>query len=429
VDATTSLLFMAVLLVLSGFFSGSETALFALTKLQRRRLEREHHGQARLVTAMLAAPKRLLITILIGNMTVNTLSSATATALCLALFADAGLGVAVPAMTILLLIFGELTPKVFAVRNSEAFSLRVVRPLSWFGRLVSVPVAVVEPLTDAVIEFLAPVKQKTEPAVTRRELEVLVKMGEEAGEVRSREKELVDYIFEFQETVVREVMTPRVEIDGIKRTWSPDKVRRAIRESRSARMPVYNKDLDDIDGILTTKRYLLSGQDDIAPFVEKPYFIPASKRIQSLLQDFRSRGLTIAIVLDEYGGVVGLVTLEDLLEELFGEVYDEDEQDEEEIRAVDDGSFRLRGSVDLDDVAEALGTSLCTDEDEYDTIAGFCLAHLGRLAGRGDEFRSHGWIFRVTKTFKRRIVELTARPEPPASDGDAGGDGEESGDD
>ena len=332
-NVTTSLLFLFVLLLFSGFFSGSETALFALSKLQRKRLERQGRKGSRRVIELLAAPKRLLITILIGNMSVNTLSSATATALCLALFGDAGIGIAVPAMTILLLIFGELTPKVFAVRNSEAFSLRVAHPLSAFGKLVSLPVAVVEPLTDVVIEFLAPAHLKAEPAVTKGELEVLVQMGEEAGEVRQREKELVDYIFEFQETVVREVMTPRVEIDGIKGDWPAEKVREAIRSSRSARMPVYQKEIDDIDGILYTKRYLLSGQDEISDFIEEPYFIPESKKIQALLQDFREKALSIAVVLDEYGGVVGLVTLEDLLEEIFGEVYDEDEQDEVEIRS------------------------------------------------------------------------------------------------
>ena len=406
-DVTTSLLFLGILLLLSGFFSGSETALFALSKLQRKRLERQGRDGSHRVLELLSAPKRLLITILIGNMSVNTLSSATATALCLALFGDAGIGIAVPAMTILLLIFGELTPKVFAVRNCEAFSLRVSSPLSAFGKLVSLPVAIVEPLTDVVIEFLAPAHLKAEPAVTKDELEVLVQMGEEAGEVRQREKELVDYIFEFQETVVREVMTPRVEMDGIKGDWPAEKIRAAIRSSRSARMPVYQKEIDDIDGILYTKRYLLSGQDEIKDYIEKPYFIPESKKIQALLQDFREKALSIAIVLDEYGGVVGLVTLEDLLEEIFGEVYDEDEQYEEEIRLFEDGSYKVRGQTSIDDVSETLGIQLVDDEEEeYDTIAGFCLAHLGRIAWRGDEFQAHGHRFRITKTVKRRIVEV-----------------------
>ena len=405
-DVSISLVFLAILLVFSGFFSGSETALFALSKLQRRRLERQGGSGSGRVLSLLARPKRLLITILIGNMSVNTLSSATATALCLALFGDAGIGVAVPAMTILLLIFGELTPKVFAVRNCEKFSLRVSRPLSAFGKLVALPVAIVEPLTDVVIEFLAPAQKKNEPSVTKDELEVLVQMGEEAGEVRHREKELVDYIFEFQETVVREVMTPRVEIDGVKGEWSAEKICEAIRSSRSACMPVYHKDLDDIDGILYTKRYLLSGQEEIGPYVEKPYFIPESKKIQALLQDFREKALSIAIVLDEYGGVVGLVTLEDLLEEIFGEVYDENETDEEEIRENEDGTYRILGRAPIDDVSETLGVQLADEDEDYDTIAGFCLARLGRIAWRGDEIREEGFRFRVTKTVKRRIVEV-----------------------
>ena len=409
-DVTTNLIFLILLLLLSGFFSGSETALFALGKLQRRRLERSQERSSKDVLRLLSNPKRLLITILIGNMSVNTLSSATATALCLALFGDAGLGVAVPVMTVLLLIFGELTPKVFAVRNSELFSRRVSRPLLFFGKAMSFLVSLLEVLTDAIIEFLAPSRTKTEPSVTRDELAVLLQMGEEAGELRRREKELIDYIFDFQETIVREVMTPRVEILGLKRSWSPRKMKEVIKECRSARMPVYHKDLDDIDGILYTKDFLLSSSDRVEEFIHEVYFIPETKKVQNLLQDFRERALSIAIVLDEYGAVVGLVTLEDLLEEIFGEVYDEDEQSKEEIRKLEDGRFKFKGGTSTDDVAEVLGIEIIDEgeDEDYDTIAGFCLAKLGRIARKGDQFSVNGWRFKVSKTFKRRIVELEA---------------------
>lgn len=421
-----SALLLGVCLVLSAFFSGSETAIFSLSTIQRRRLERAGQGAARTVTELLAQPKRLLVTILIGNMSVNTLSSSTATAVCLALLGDAGLGVAVPLMTVLLLIFGELTPKVLAVRTAESFSLRVAGPLRAFGRVIRLPVRAIEGLTDSVIDLLAPSRKSGEPVVTVDELSVLVKMGEESGELQRREKELVEFIFEFQETVVREIMTPRVEIDAVCRSWTAEGIRSAIRHSRSARMPVYTEDLDDIDGILITKRFLLSGAGSLDAFVERPYFIPEGKKVQELLQDFRERGIEMAVVLDEHGGVVGLVTLEDLLEEIFGEVYDEDDEDDEDFVSLPDGAFRILGRSSVDDASALLGVPLAEDDDEFDTVAGLCMARLGRIPWRGDEVVLPGWSLRVTKTVKRRVVEVVATPQPsalPPADGGEAHDG------
>jgi len=403
--------FLLVLLCLSGFFSGSETALFSLSKIQRRRLERRSDRSAKRVSRLLAKPKRLLVTILLGNMSVNTLSSATATALCLAAFGDVGIGVAVPVMTLLLLIFGELTPKVLAVRNAEAFSLWIARPLEAFGRLVSWPSAVLEALTDSMIETLAPVRGVVEPVVTVDELSVLMKMGAEAGELETREKELVDYIFEFQETVVREVMTPRVEIDGVKNGWSVDKVCEVIRSNRSARVPVFTESFDDIYGILHARRYLLSKSDAIEPFIDDAYFVPEGKKVHDLLQDFRERSIKMAIVLDEHGGVVGLVTLEDLLEEIFGEVYDEDDEEENRIVEHSDGSYSFAGDAPIDDVSECLGVDLTGDESDYDTIAGCCMAYLGRIPRRGDSITIDGWELEIARVAKRRILEVVATCE------------------
>jgi CBS domain containing-hemolysin-like protein len=393
-------------LLLSAFFSGAETSLFSLSKLQKKKLERKATRGALTALALLEQPRKLLITILIGNVTVNTLSSIFATSLCLALFGDYGIGVAVPVMTILLLIFGELSPKVFAFTNSERFSVVVAMPLKKLSFILAIPIKLIHFLTDSIINFLAPLNFPTPNSLTSNEFEMLFKLGAEAGEVRTRERKLVGDIFDFEETVVREVMTPRVEIDALKAGSSLKSFVSQINQARSARMPVYSEDIDDIYAILDTKRFLLSEQESIEPFCSVPFFVPESKRVKSLFQDFRERAISIAVVLDEYGGVVGIISLEDILEELFGEVYDENEPAEVPVKALESGGFRLLGKADIDDVLEETGISLSSEEDEYDTVAGFCMARIGRIPREGEEFVYEGYTFRVLKTARRTVFEV-----------------------
>lgn len=404
---STSLFILFLLLILSAFFSGAETSLFSLSKVQKKKLERKGTKEAMTVLGLLEKPRKLLITILIGNVSVNTLSSIFATSLCLALFGDYGLGIAVPVMTILLLIFGELSPKVFAVTNSERFSVVVAGPLKRLSFILAFPIKLIHFLTNAIINFLAPLNSLTPKSLTSNEFEMLFKLGAEAGEVRKRERKLVGDIFEFEETVVREVMTPRVEIDALKAGSSLKVLVSQINHSRSARMPVYREDIDDVYSILDTKQFLLSEQNSIESFCSVPFFVPESKRVKALFQDFRERAISIAVVLDEYGGVVGIISLEDILEELFGEVYDENEPAEVPVIALENGGFRLLGKADIDDVFEETGLSLSSEEDEYDTVAGFCMASIGRIPREGEEFVYGGYTFRVLKTARRTVFEVS----------------------
>ena len=405
-DIAVSIFPLFILLLLSAFFSGAETALFSLSKVQKKKLERKGSRESSIVLSLLERPRKLLITIVIGNITVNTLSSAFATSLCLAIFGTYGIGVAVPVMTILLLIFGELSPKVFAVTHNEAYSFFVCRPLELMSRVLVIPIRIVKFLTDAVIDFLAPMSTAGEKTLTSNEFEMLFKLGAEAGEVRNREKELVGDIFEFEETLVREVMTPRGKIDGIKAGLPYEETVTIVRACRSARMPVYREDIDDVFAILDTKQFLLSGSESIDEFCVEPFFIPESRRVKALLEDFRERAISMAIALDEYGGVAGIVSLEDIMEELFGEVYDENEPAEVPILTVADDCFRISGKADIDDVSEETGVSLSGDNDEYDTVAGFCMAQIGRIPREGEVFVYEGYRFRILKTARRTVFEV-----------------------
>jgi len=402
----TNLFILVLLLLFSAFFSGSETALFGLSKIQRKKLERNDDLASKSVVSLLETPRKLLITIVIGNVSVNTLSSSFVTAVSLGIFGSYGLGVAVPLMTVLLLIFGELSPKVFAITNSEKFSLAVARPIKWLSKVLVLPIKFLQFITDAMIDFFAPSTSAREKSLTVDEFEMLFKIGVETGEVQQRESELVDDIFEFEETVVREVMTPRGEVDAIKATESVEEAIKQIRLARSARMPLCHDDIDDIYAIVDTKKFLLSGEKSYEAFCDTPFFVPESKRVKAVLQDFREKAIAMAVVLDEYGGVAGIITLEDVLEELFGEVYDEDEPGEQLVETVDKNNFKLLGKAHIDDVAQATGLSLSGEDDEYDTIAGFCMAQIGRLPKQGESFLYEGYTFRILKTAKRTVFEV-----------------------
>ncbi len=407
----SDLLLISVLLVLSAFFSGSEAALFSLSRLQRRRLEREGSGGASIVR-LLSIPRRLLVTILIGNMFVNIASSSVCTTLSVKLFGMAGVGISVAVMTFLLLIFGEITPKVFAVRNNERFSLVVAPVLSAFSRLIAGPACLLEKVCDWVLARLDSEEEvsQDEPVITEGELEMLVKMGEEEGTLRRREKELLDYILEFKNISVKEVMTPRVEVKAVDVSLPLDKLAGTVRMYRHSRVPMYEGNIDEVVSILHVRPFLLGGASSLEGCTSSPYFVPENKKLVDLLQDFQQQGVDLALVIDEYGALMGLVTMEDALEEIFGEVYDEDDPREEELVRVADNVWLARGTASFSEVIESTGfVPEGLEEDEVTTIAGFLMNRLSRIPRKGDVVREGEWEFTVTKCSRRRILEVRIR--------------------
>lgn len=394
-----------LLLVGSGFFSGSETALFGLSRMKRKALESGGEEAAARVLALLERPRTLLITILIGNTFVNVALSALGTSLAEDLVGgERGLGIAIFGVTSLLLVVGEVLPKVLAVRYGEAFSMRVAPGLSRLHRWLLGVTQLVEALTQAILRR---VPKEDSSTLDENELVTLLKIGEERGAIASGEAELVEGILALRATDAEEVMTPRVELQGI--PWNPppgDLIER-IRASRRQVLPLYGEDLDDLVGVLEARAFLLAGeQARVEDFVVQPYLIPETKTLADLLEDFRSEGLSYALVLDEHGGLSGLVTLEDVLEEIFGEVYDRSEIAEEEIRPIPLG-YRILGRTVLDDVEEVLGVTFEEeDDDEVTTLGGFVMSRLGRLARRGDVVHHEGWDFSVSHVLRRRIVSL-----------------------
>ena len=408
---------MALLLLGSGFFSGSETALFGLSRMRRKSLERRGAGAAVTVLELLRHPRTLLITILIGNTFVNVALSALGTTVAgRVLGGGNSLGVAIAVVTLLLLVVGEVLPKVLAVRYGETFSLTVSPGLARFRRLVAPITQAFEGITKALLRRLP--RQDSRENLDEGELVTLLKIGAERGEIQSGEVDLVRGILALRGTEAREVMTPRVELDTLRWEPAPEDLVGTLRRLGRHQVPVYGEDIDDLRGVLEARSYLLAGRDaSPGDFLAKAYMIPEGKKLADLLEDFRTRGVQVAIVLDEHGGVSGLITLEDILEEIFGEVFDPG--DEEDVRAVSDG-FRILGRASLEDVGETLGIDFEEDEeDEVATMGGFVMSQLGRLPRRGDVAAYEGWHFEVAHVLRRRVMAVEVRPAAPAAFGEA----------
>lgn len=398
---------MALLLLGSGFFSGSETALFGLSRLRRKALERRGEGAAARVLELLKHPRRLLITILIGNTFVNVALSALGTTVADRLVGGGNsLGVAITVVTLLLLVVGEVLPKVLAVRYGETFSLTVAPNMDRFRRLVAPVTRAFESLTQALLRRLP--RQDKGEVLEEGELVTLLKIGAERGEIGTGEADLVRGILALRGSEALEVMTPRVELDALRWEPAPEDLADAVRTLGRQRVPVYGEDIDDLKGIFEARSFLLAGRDaNPEDFVARPYMIPEGKKLADLLEDFQTRGVQVAMVLDEYGGVSGLITLEDILEEIFGEVYDPG--DEVEVRPIEDG-FRILGKASLEDVGETLGIDFeDEEEDEVATMGGFVMSQLGRLPRRGDVAAYEGWHFEVAHVLRRRVMAVEVR--------------------
>lgn len=416
--AVPTFLLLATLLLCSAFFSSSEAALFGLSKVKRRALERRNEASARLVLDLLRQPKRVLVTILVGNTTVNVAISAVGTSFGLLLAGgESGLPFVIAGVTATVVVWGELLPKVLAVRMGERLSLRIAPWLDLVHRLLEPLGSRLEGMADTVLRRV-PIHQQA--ADSGRDLSTLLRIGEEGGVLASREVELLDAILALRETEVGEIMTPRVEIEAVR--WEPTDpgFLERVRHARRRVLPVYGRDLDDLTGVLLARRLLLAGPGvDPASFVVEPLCIPETRKAVDLLDDFRKSGQHFAIVVDEHGGTSGLVSLEDILEEIFGTTFREGDESGLDVRREGPG-FRVAGRATLAALEAEAGFRFDSpDQTGATTVAGLLMERLGRLPRRGDLVEIQGFRFLVTHLAKRRVlaVELT----PPSAGSPAEG--------
>ena len=403
---------LIVLLLLSGFFSSAETALFSISKARAIHLAKQKGATNRLIKKMKDDPHRLLSTILIGNNFVNVGASAMATAITINLVSSHAVGIATGIMTFLILIFGEIFPKSIATRNNILIARFVIFPLYWLSILLT-PVIL---FLNFIPKLTGKIHKK--PIITEEELMTFVEVVKDEGGIEQEEKELIENIFDFDDTNSSEIMTPRADMFVIESN-EPLNLQEIVR-SGYTRIPIIDGAIDHVVGILNVKDLLKhqaisDGSIDVRKLMHKPYFVPETKKLDSLLKQFKQRKQHLAIVVDEHGGVSGLITLEDALEEIVGEIVDETDTFEPHIVKLKKGEWRVLGKSEIDEVNEKIPMQI-PDSKEYDTFSGYVLNQIGRIPQEKEEISLGNFLITVNEMDGNRISEYIVRLtelEPP----------------
>jgi CBS domain containing-hemolysin-like protein len=384
-DESSSIFYLILtfLLLFSGFFSGAEVALVSLSQAKARYLQQQKKRGAKAVEYLKNNPERLLITILVGNNVVNILIPVLSTVVFTNIFGNEILGLLTGILTIILLIFGEIVPKTLAQKHAEQFSL-IAGPVIYFLSIVLTPIIW---LIEKLLHVLG-AKSDEQKSFTDEELIALAEIGEQEGKLESDERQRIEGVLEFGETVAEEVMTPRPEMDVLVETTTLEEAVQFFLEKTHSRIPVFSEQIDNITGILTLKNILKFEQDfkKTTPLSalpqNPPLTVPVSMPLEEVLKEMKWKRTHIAIVIDEHGGTAGLVTLEDLLEEVFGEIEDETDERENQIKKLPDGSYFVPAQLELEQVEEQIGIKL--KGDETDRVAKLVLDTLGRFPKRGE---------------------------------------------
>ena len=372
---------LIILLVLSGFFSMSETALMALSKIRIRHMVEEGVKGAKLVEKLTEDPNKLLGAILIGNNIVNILASSLATTLFVSLVGPSGVGVATAVMTVLVLIFGEITPKSIAKQKSEEVSLKVSKPINIIVKILKPFIGIFSFISSLFIRLLGGDPKATEPFITEEELRTMVGVSEEEGVLEDVEKEMIFNVFDFADSQAKDVMVQRVDIVAVDTEATYEEVLEVIKTEQFSRIPVYNQTIDDIVGVLYVKDLIIAGQNKegfkVSDYMREPYYTFEFKKIKELFNEMKKTRNHLSVVLDEYGGTVGIVTIEDLIEEVFGDIEDEYDDYDKEIEVVKEDEYIVDGSAKLDDISELIGVNM--ESEEFDSVGGLIIGELGRF--------------------------------------------------
>lgn len=390
-DTYRDIIILVVLILLSGFFSASETALTSFKTTDLEDIEKSNKKTAHLLKKWLKSPNEILTGMLLGNNIVNILGSSIATALAINIMGNSprSLAIVTGIMTVLILVFGEITPKIMAKNNSKGFSKLVIGPMYYFGLLMK-PIVKILMWTSILIGRILGVEVKTENIMfTEEDLISFVNVGEAEGIIEEEEKEMIHSIVGLGETNAKEIMTPRTSMFAVEGNKTLDDIWEEMIEAGFSRIPVYEETIDNIIGVLYTKdvlNYLKAHSTDtqVKELVREAYYVPETKSIIEILQEFKSKKVHIALVLDEYGGIGGVLTIEDLLEEIVGEIRDEfDHEEEESIKEIDDNRYEVDAMLDIETINKSLNIDLPISED-YESLGGLIMSELGKIPAIGD---------------------------------------------
>ena len=414
-DSFLQLSLFAILLFCSAFFSSAETAFFSLSKINRNRLKEKGSKRANRVLSLLDDSRNLLITILTGNTIVNV-AAATIAALLAADISrnlqfpkELAVAIEIVVVTIILLVLSEITPKIFAVKNAV-----------WLAELYALPIQIISyllfPLTQLLAQFPIVVSKmivsrSDKYLLSKDELKALIEVGQKKGTLVEEEKEMIQSIFEFTKTSVKEIMIPRTDMVCVDKKISFENLVKIIKEKGHTRLPVFDERVDNIIGILHAKELLPSirtktNHISFDSLVRPALFIPESKMIDELLKDFQKEKKHMAIVVDEYGGTAGLITLEDIIEEIVGEIQDEYDTEEPLYQIINNETILVNAKIDLDELNEKLKLDLPTDTN-YESLGGLILNIIGSLPKLKDEITYQRYKFVIEKVEKNRIIQVS----------------------
>jgi magnesium and cobalt exporter, CNNM family len=415
------------LLILSALFSGSEVALFSLNRMKTEKHFEKHSLRLSYLKSLLDAPRRLLVTILIGNTVVNVAASILAVQLALAFASWQGieinivLTIQIILLTIIVLIFGELIPKVYAAKNPLRFSGIIILPIYWIS-------AFIFPISEIITESLKIISSKikinkSSTVITEEELSGLGEIAQQKVKIEEEEQEIIASFVEFKTVVISEIMTPRVDIISVADNCSYNELIDVITKSGHSRIPVYGESLDEIKGFVYAKDLLPFINDEnkrkdfsINNLLRISLFVPESKRINILLSEFQEKKMHVAIVVDEYGGTSGLVTLEDIIEEVVGEIWDEFDQQEQNVKEVAGNKLIVQGKTTIYELNEFIGEKLVEDNEDFDTVGGMIYSEAGKVPKEDFSLVIGDYRFTVKEVLKKRIkkviVEKLNNPPP-----------------
>lgn len=396
---------LILLILLSSFFSGTETALVALGKYYIKK-------ENKVLSGLLKEPQKTLTTILVGNMFVNVFASSLAAYVAISLWGEKGVWLSTILMTFIILLFGEISPKSIAIYMPEKIAILAAYPLKFFT-IVFFPLVYLLTKFVELFSLIFHIKEE-EDEFSEEDVNILLSLGKENGVLKEEERRMIEKIMVFRETTVKEVMVPRVDMECLESEFTLKDVMDNIKKLHHSRIPVYEDNIDNILGILYIKdltRYLNEEKLDtsIVKLIRKPYFVPENKKADELLQELIKNNIQIAIVVDEYGGVAGLVTMEDLMEEIVGEIQDEYDKEEEPIKKIDENTYIVDGLVNLYTLSEVLNVDLVDEEEDFDTLSGLIFELTSHIPKEKEKVEYKGIEFEVIKTQKNRIVKVKVR--------------------
>lgn len=397
---------LVFLILLSAFFSGIETALMSLNTVKVKSLVKQRKRGSEALYRIKQNPHRLLITILIGNNVVNIGAASIATVVFTDLFGSSGIGIATGIMTFLILVFGEITPKTFASQNAERISLLIARPIEILSLVLSPLVRFFELISRGMSRLLG---SKEEKELSEEELRTIVTMGREEGILSREAAEIMHNVLEFEGTKVTEIMTPEVNMEMVDGNAKLKDVLGYVVKTPYSRYPVYSGNKDKIIGVLDVDDVLKYTRDKrlgvkVKTLVRPAYFVPESKEIDDLLFEFEGKRIPIAIVVNEYGRVSGLVTVEDILEEIVGDIFDKSRRSSVYIKRVSDNLIRVDAKASVEEINRILHLGL--KEKHFDTIAGFIESRLQRIPRKGEQIRLKNVIIEVDKVTRQGIKSV-----------------------